>query len=159
MSFDSCNRPLKIWESIETPTLEVGAHLGVCGFIPSHPHTFPRTWNVTLGLHSWLTPLQTFVFVKSPKLRLWHKTFQTFYPFFIYTSFSSKVWTLEFVYIVHIMLNFYFFVLLSIMCVVCGVCVKFCVQFVLCIMWVLACVLGSFWKKLWVITKSRWPRT
>jgi hypothetical protein len=145
MSSDSCNRPLKIWESIETPTLEMGAHLRVCGFIPSHPHTFPKTWNVTLGLHSWLAPLQTFVFLKSLKLRLWHKTFQTFYPFFIYTSFSSK----EFVYIMHIMLNFYFFVFLSIMCVVCGVCVKFCVQFVLCIMWVLACVLGSFWKKLW----------
>jgi hypothetical protein len=29
MGFDPCNRSLKIWESIKTPTPKVGAHLGV----------------------------------------------------------------------------------------------------------------------------------
>jgi len=36
MSFDPCIYPLKIRESIETPTPKVGAHLGVWRFIPSH---------------------------------------------------------------------------------------------------------------------------
>jgi len=40
MSFDPCNRPLKIWKSIRTPTPKVGAHLGGWGFIPSHFPTF-----------------------------------------------------------------------------------------------------------------------
>jgi hypothetical protein len=39
MSFDPYNCSLKIRESIETQTPKVGAHLGVCGFIPSHPPT------------------------------------------------------------------------------------------------------------------------
>ncbi len=39
MGFDSCNRSLKIWESIRTPTPKMGAHLGVWGFIPSHSLT------------------------------------------------------------------------------------------------------------------------
>ncbi len=36
MSFDLCNHPLKIQESIEIPTTKVGANLGMWGFIPSH---------------------------------------------------------------------------------------------------------------------------
>jgi hypothetical protein len=35
ISFDPCNRSLKIWESIGTPTPKVGAHLGVWRFIHS----------------------------------------------------------------------------------------------------------------------------
>ncbi len=58
MSFDSCNSPLKIWESIGSPIPKVGAHLGVWRFIPSHFPILPGAWNVTLGLHSWLAPLQ-----------------------------------------------------------------------------------------------------
>jgi hypothetical protein len=54
MRFDSYNRPLKIRESIETPTPKVGTHLGVWGFM-SHSPTFPGAWNViprlTLGPH------------------------------------------------------------------------------------------------------------
>ncbi len=75
---------------------------------------------------------------------------------FVYTPFSPKVWTLEFVYVVHIMLNFFFLCSpFNYECkCVCGVCVRFWVQFVLCIMWLFACALGSFWKKPWVITKS-----
>ncbi len=41
ISFDAYNRHLKIQGSIETPTLKVGAHLGVCGFILSLSFTFP----------------------------------------------------------------------------------------------------------------------
>ncbi len=37
MSFNSCNYPLNIQESIGTPIPKVGAHLGVWG---SFPHTF-----------------------------------------------------------------------------------------------------------------------
>jgi len=40
MSFDSCNYFVKIWESIETPTPQVGAHLGVWG---SFLHTFSHS--------------------------------------------------------------------------------------------------------------------
>ncbi len=57
MSFDLYNCPLKIWESIGTPTPKVGDHLGVWRFIPSHSRTLPRTWNVTSWLHSWHAPL------------------------------------------------------------------------------------------------------
>jgi hypothetical protein len=55
MSFDPCNCPLKIRESIGTPIPKVGAHLGVWGFIPSHSLTLLRICNViprlTLGPH------------------------------------------------------------------------------------------------------------
>ncbi len=70
MSFDSCNCFLKIQKSIKILILEVGAHLGVCGFIPSHSPTFPGTWNVNPKLHSWHAPLQALVLVMSPKLKL-----------------------------------------------------------------------------------------
>ncbi len=72
MSFDPCNCPLKIRESIETPTPKVGAHLGVCGFIFSHYPTLLGAWNVTLEPHFWFAPLQAFTLVVSPRLRLWH---------------------------------------------------------------------------------------
>jgi hypothetical protein len=70
MNFDPYNYLLKIWESIETPTLKMGAHLGVCGFIPSHSPTLPRAWNVTLEFHFWPAPLQTLALVVNPKLGL-----------------------------------------------------------------------------------------
>jgi hypothetical protein len=44
--------------------------LRVCGFIPSHPPTFPRAWNVTIELHSHPTPLQALAFVVIPRLGL-----------------------------------------------------------------------------------------
>jgi hypothetical protein len=75
MSFDLCNCPLKIWESIKIPISKVGAHLGVCGFIPSHFPTLPGTWNVIFKLHSWLAPLQALALVVSPKLGLWQTRF------------------------------------------------------------------------------------
>jgi hypothetical protein len=49
MSFDSSNRFQKIHESIRIPTPKVGVHLGVCGFIPSHPPTFLELWMWLMG--------------------------------------------------------------------------------------------------------------
>jgi hypothetical protein len=72
MSFDPYNHSLKNWKSIETLIPKVGAHLGVCGFIPSRSFTLPGAWNVTLGLHFWPAPLQALVLLTSPKLGLWH---------------------------------------------------------------------------------------
>ncbi len=43
MGFDFCNCSLKIWESIETLTLEVRVHLGVWRFIPSNSPTLPHS--------------------------------------------------------------------------------------------------------------------
>jgi hypothetical protein len=42
MSFDPCNRPLKIWKSIGTLIPKVGVHLGVCslGSVGVHSLTF-----------------------------------------------------------------------------------------------------------------------
>jgi hypothetical protein len=75
MVFDPWNCFLKIWKSIETPTPEVGTHLGVWGFIPSHSPTFSRAWDATLGLPFWPAPLQAFALVVSPRLGLRHLTF------------------------------------------------------------------------------------
>jgi hypothetical protein len=49
MSFDPCNRFLKIRESIGTPIPKVWTHLGVWGFIPLHSSTLPGAWNVTFA--------------------------------------------------------------------------------------------------------------
>ncbi len=50
MGFDPCNRFLKIRESTETPTPNMGVHLGVWGFFPSHFFALPGAWNVTPDL-------------------------------------------------------------------------------------------------------------
>jgi hypothetical protein len=39
MGFDPYNRFMKIQKSIQNPIPQVGAHLGVWGFIPSQPPT------------------------------------------------------------------------------------------------------------------------
>jgi len=64
MSFDPWNCPLKIQESIRTPT-----PLGVCGFIRSHSPTLPRTWNVTSRFHFWPTPCKSCLGFK-PKFKV-----------------------------------------------------------------------------------------
>jgi hypothetical protein len=59
MNFEHYNRWdlgfLKIWKSIGTLISKMGAHLGVCGFIPSHSLALSWTWNVisrlVLGSH------------------------------------------------------------------------------------------------------------
>jgi hypothetical protein len=73
MSFDPFNHFLKTRKSIGTPIPKMGTHLGVCGCIPSHPLTLPRTWNVTHGLHSWPAPLQAFALITSPRLGSRHQ--------------------------------------------------------------------------------------
>ncbi len=71
MSVNLYNLLLKIWESIGTPTVKIRAHLVVWGFIPSLLPALLKTWNVTLKLHFWPTPLQAFALVTSPILGLW----------------------------------------------------------------------------------------
>jgi len=65
MSFDPSNHYSNIQKSIKTPTLKVGAHMGVCDFIFSHSPTLQWAWNVIPELHSRPTPLQAFVLVAS----------------------------------------------------------------------------------------------
>jgi len=72
MNFNSWHCFLKIWESIGSPTPEVGAHLEVCEFVPSHFPTLLKTWNVTPGLHSQPALLHALTMVMSSRLRLWH---------------------------------------------------------------------------------------
>jgi len=71
MSFDYYNCLLKIHKSTGTLTPKVGAHLGVCGFIPSHSSTLLGTQNVILEFHSWPTSLQAFALVTSTRPRVW----------------------------------------------------------------------------------------
>jgi hypothetical protein len=75
MGFDPWNFSLKVWESIGTPTPQMGAHLGMWGFNPSHFLTLPGAQDATLWLPSWLTPLQALALVASPRLGLRHPTF------------------------------------------------------------------------------------
>jgi hypothetical protein len=73
MGFDPCNHSMKIWESIGTPTPNVGFHLGVWRF---NSHTLP--YFEPLGSMkcdsqaSLLAPLQAFALVVSPNLGLRH---------------------------------------------------------------------------------------
>ncbi len=70
MSFNPWNFSLKIWKSIGTPTPKVGAHLGMCEFIPSHFPTFLGAGNVILKFHFWPATLQARALVTSPRLGL-----------------------------------------------------------------------------------------
>jgi hypothetical protein len=72
ISFDPCDCPLNIQESIEIPILKVGAHLGVWGFILSNSPTLMKSWNVIPELHSWCAPLQALALVVNPRLGFWH---------------------------------------------------------------------------------------
>jgi hypothetical protein len=70
MGFDPFNCFMKIWESIRTPILKVGVHLGVWGFIPSHSLTLLGPWDVILGIPSWPAPLQALCLSCEPKVRV-----------------------------------------------------------------------------------------
>jgi len=70
MNFDPWNCYLKIWVSIETLILKVGAHLGVWGFITSHFFALPWAWNVIPRFHTWPAPSQALALVVSPRLGL-----------------------------------------------------------------------------------------
>jgi hypothetical protein len=74
MGFDPYNCALKIQESIGTPTPNMGVHLRVGGFIPSHSLALPRAYNVPPEVPSWSATLQALTLVTSPKLGLRHLT-------------------------------------------------------------------------------------
>jgi len=57
LSFDPCNRLLKIRESTWTPSPKVGVVLGVWRFIPSHTFALPGACDMTPGFFSWLATL------------------------------------------------------------------------------------------------------
>ncbi len=63
---------LKIQKSFGTSIPKVKTPLGVWTFIPSPRPTHSGAWNVILGLPFWLTTLQAFILVVSPKLGLQH---------------------------------------------------------------------------------------
>jgi hypothetical protein len=44
LGFGPCNHSLNIHESIRTPTPNMGIHLGVWGFFPSHSFALSRAW-------------------------------------------------------------------------------------------------------------------
>jgi hypothetical protein len=50
MGFDPYNHFLKIWESTETPTPKMGAHLGMWVFILSHSPTLSTSWEHEMWL-------------------------------------------------------------------------------------------------------------
>jgi len=75
LSFDPYNHPLKIQESTETPTPNVGIPLGVWGGIPSHFLTLPRACGMTPGFPFWPVTLQPIALVVSPGLGLQHLVF------------------------------------------------------------------------------------
>jgi len=70
LSFDLCNRPLKIQESTETPTPKVELPWGVRVHSLTLSHT-PGSMLRDSWFPSWLATLQTFALVASPKLGLW----------------------------------------------------------------------------------------
>jgi hypothetical protein len=76
LSFDPYNRPLKIWESTETPSPKVGVALGVWGFIPSHFLTLPGACAVIPGLFLGPQPCKPCALVASLRLRLRQLTFK-----------------------------------------------------------------------------------
>jgi len=90
MIFGPWNCSLKIQESIKTLIPKVGAHLRVCGFIPSHFPIIPGEWMWPPGyilcphLFKPLLWLQTLALVASPRLGSWHHRFVA--P----TTYSSK---------------------------------------------------------------------
>jgi hypothetical protein len=44
LGFDPCNHSLNIRESTRTPTPNMGVHLGMWRFFPSHSFALPRAW-------------------------------------------------------------------------------------------------------------------
>jgi len=81
LGFDPCNHSLNIQESMGTPTPNMGVHLGVWGFIPSHSFALPGHENTTIGLSLGSHPCKPFALVASPRLRLRHSNSQHGSPF------------------------------------------------------------------------------
>jgi hypothetical protein len=70
MGFDPWNCALKIQESIGTPTPNMGIHLRVWGFIPSHSLALSGACDVTFRSFSWPATLQPFAFGHELKVRV-----------------------------------------------------------------------------------------
>jgi hypothetical protein len=79
LGFDLCNHSLNIQESTKTPTPNMGVHLGVRRFFPSHSFALPLHENVTPKLSLGLHPCKPFALVTSLKLRLRHLPFHLFW--------------------------------------------------------------------------------
>jgi hypothetical protein len=72
LGFDPCNHPLNIQESTRTPTPNMGVHLGVWRFFPSHSFALSRHENATPGLNLGPHLYKPFALVTSPRLGSWH---------------------------------------------------------------------------------------
>jgi hypothetical protein len=70
LGFDPCNHSLNIGESIGTPTPNMGVHLGVWGFFPSHSFALLGVWECDSWAYSWLTPLQALCLGHEPKAKI-----------------------------------------------------------------------------------------
>jgi len=68
LGFDLRNHSLNIWESTATPIPNMGVHLGVWGFFPSHSFALSRHENATPELSLGSHPCKSFALVTSPKL-------------------------------------------------------------------------------------------
>ncbi len=70
MGFDPCNFPLKIQESIGTPTPKMGVQLGVWKFIPSHSFALSGAWKCDSWASLLACNLVSFRFGCEPKVRV-----------------------------------------------------------------------------------------
>ncbi len=70
LGFDPCNHSLNIWESIGTLTPNMGVHLGVWGFFPSHCFALPGHENATSGFSLGPHPCKPFCLGRKPKAKV-----------------------------------------------------------------------------------------
>ncbi len=68
LCFDPCNHSLNLRESIGIPTPNMGVHMGVWGFFPSHFFALPGHENATPGLSLGSHPCKPFALAVSPRL-------------------------------------------------------------------------------------------
>jgi hypothetical protein len=76
--FHLCNHFLNIWESTGTPIPNMGVHLGMWGFFPSHSFALSRHENVTPGLSLGSHPYKPFALVVSSRLGSRHYNYKKF---------------------------------------------------------------------------------
>jgi hypothetical protein len=72
LGFDLCNHSLNIRESTGTPTPNMGVHLGMWRFFPSHSFALSGHENATPGLNLGPHLCKPFAFVASPRLGSQH---------------------------------------------------------------------------------------
>jgi hypothetical protein len=71
LGFDPCNHSFNIQESTKTLTPNMGVHLGMWRFFPSHSFALPGHKNATPELNLSPHPWKPFALVVSPKLGSW----------------------------------------------------------------------------------------